>query len=410
MAACSKTVSVSQVCGYKCEFIRPISEDLKCVLCKHVAKDVHATSCCKKPFCQECIAPVLRDKKACPSCKQAKFVAELSRRDQKRILARKVRCTMKDRGCKWTGKLEYLEAHLDINTGDCEYVEAGCPKSGRSQKYDPIPCPNRCGIKSIRSSNDLDDHLKHCPLQVVGCDLRNAGCDVKVRRQDLEKHMEKNTQKHLSLMLAMNLRTESDFERKLQGQQIEYEEKLEEKECQLQVVKEQLQETGLEIALLKQQMKAREQQVERLSRENGVPPFHFSFEDFNKTKRDKVSIGHHSAPMYTHPHGYKFQACIWANGRGAFTGTHVSIEFEPLRGNFDDKLKWPAKFTITLELLNQYRDRDHISVSETFEYGEPVDWFPASTSHTSVTTAWSGKQGGRHNISRITNCGSELST
>ena len=373
----ASTTTVSQICGYKYEFLRSVSEDLKCVLCKHVARDLHTTSCCKKPFCQECITPVLRARKQCPSCKRVKFAAELNRRDQRRILARKVRCPMSDKGCTWTGKLEHIEAHLDVGTGDCEYVTAEGPKPGCTRKHDLVPCPNRCGIKSIKSSDDLDRHLKRCPLQEVGCDLSNAGCDAKVARRDLAKHMEEGVQKHLALILAASLRMGADFERILLGQQIEFEEKLQEKDRQLESVKEQLQENRAQVARLEQETRAREQRVESLSRAIGIPPFHFSLENFGKLRQDRASLGCSSAPLYTHLHGYKFQVRTWVKGQGTYTGTHFSVQFEPHPGDFDDKLKWPAKFSVTLELLNQYKDRDHISVSKTFEYSEPnrlVPW------------------------------------
>jgi TNF receptor-associated factor 4 len=390
--------TVSQICGYKYAFLRPVSEELKCVQCRYVARELHTTSCCKKPFCQACIAPVMRAKRPCPSCKLLKFAAEPNKREQKRILARKVRCPMSDRGCKWTGKLEFIEAHLDASTGDCEYTKAADPNQGCSthstRKYDPIPCPNRCGIKSIGTSNELDNHLKRCPLQEVGCDLSNAGCDAKVPRQFLERHMEENVHTHLAMVLATTLRTGAEFERRLQGLEIEFEEKLLEKDRQLRSVEEELRESRARVELLQEETRAREKQVEKLSRAIGIPPFHFSLDEFGKLKQDKASIGCLSLPMYTHPNGYRFQVRTWVNGRGSFTGTHVSVEFEPLRGDFDDKLKWPVRFVITLELLNQYKDRDHISVSETFEYSEPGRLVPSQyithISHDSL--AWDARR------------------
>ena len=47
-----------------------------------------------------------------------------------RILALEVYCSLKDRGCEWTGQLQRLDAHLDLTTGDCVYVNVDC-----SNKY-----------------------------------------------------------------------------------------------------------------------------------------------------------------------------------------------------------------------------------------------------------------------------------
>ncbi len=52
------------------------------------------------------------------------------------------------------------------------------------------------------------------------------------------------------------------------------------------------------------------------------------------------------------------QQCIYA-GHGA-------------RGENDDHLKWPADCTITLQLLNQHRDQDHITVNRRFQWKKPT--------------------------------------
>ena len=39
-----------------------------------------------------------------------------------------------------------------------------------------------------------------------------------------------------------------------------------------------------------------------------------------------------------------------------------------MSGQFDATLQWPAKFTITLQLLNQHRDQDHITVTKQFQW------------------------------------------
>ncbi len=64
-------------------------------------------------------------------------------------------------------------------------------------------------------------------------------------------------------------------------------------------------------------------------------------------------------PMYTHPGGYKFRIDLWANGKGVGVNTHISITVQSLEGENNDNLKFPAKFSVTLELLNQYSDYNH---------------------------------------------------
>ena len=230
----------SKIGGYKCEFLGTISEDFVCGICKHVAREPHLTGCCGMTVCKACITRVLEDKKPCPSCETAEFTTLLNVKYQRRVIALEVRCTMKDRGCEWTGKLEGLEAHLDLSTGDCEYVDVECPNKCDQavEKHNlnthltnscpkreftcqhcnfkatyevvfndhwpqcsfyPVPCPNACGIQAIERG-DVEAHLLQCSLEVIECDFSHAGCNTKLPRQDMERHVEESTQKHLVLM------------------------------------------------------------------------------------------------------------------------------------------------------------------------------------------------------------------
>ena len=266
MAASNKTSAE----GYKCEFVQPYTEDFVCKICKYVARECSLTTCCGETFCQACISQVLEDKKPCPSCRKQEFVTYLNPKYQQRILALEVCCTMKDRGCDWRAKLEHLEAHLDINTGECEYVDIECPNKCKQavQKREmtkhltndcpkrdfycqhcnfkatyevvcdthwpecknyPVQCPNACMVGAVERG-DLDDHLKQCSLQEVECEFSYAGCKERLEQQHMERHMQESTQKHLAMMSAATLRMSREFEQKLQEQREEFQGYLERKE------------------------------------------------------------------------------------------------------------------------------------------------------------------------------------
>jgi len=99
-------------------------------------------------------------------------------------------------------------------------------------------------------------------------------------------------------------------------------------------------------------------------------PLHFTMSDFNQVKTKKTTW--YSPPRYTHTHGYKFCIVVLSYGVGKGTGTHVSVALYSMPGEFDATLQWPAKFTITLQLLNQHRDQDHITVTQQFQWTKPV--------------------------------------
>ena len=96
--------------------------------------------------------------------------------------------------------------------------------------------------------------------------------------------------------------------------------------------------------------------VESLS-EPGVLPTELTMTNFeqHKTNNDQW----YSPPFYTHPQGYKMCLDVYANGNGDGKGTHVSAFTHLMRGEFDDRLKWPFQGSVVLQLCNQLEDKKH---------------------------------------------------
>ena len=73
-------------------------------------------------------------------------------------------------------------------------------------------------------------------------------------------------------------------------------------------------------------------------------------------------------PFYTHSHGYKFCVDVLPQGNQDGKGTHVSIYACLMEGQFDDHLKWPFRGEITIQIVNQDGDHDH--VEKTIHYND----------------------------------------
>ena len=269
----------SKPVGYDCEFVDQVPEDYFCKQCSHVAREPQIASCCCQAICQACCDVIIQDKQPCPSC-ESTDISTLGRHKkyQPKILALKVHCSLKDRGCEWTGQLQHLDAHLDLTTGDCVYVDVDCPSkcNQKVQKYNvdthlanhcpnrdytcphcsfkatfrevsehfevcryyPLVCPNRCGASFERDV--LEDHIKMCGLQKVQCEFSYAGCEAEFIRDHQQEHMEQNTQKHLALVAAATLRISKEqqqtFEQMLQEQQQAFDRKLEDKDSEIKAI------------------------------------------------------------------------------------------------------------------------------------------------------------------------------
>ena len=60
-----------------------------------------------------------------------------------------------------------------------------------------------------------------------------------------------------------------------------------------------------------------------------------------------------SRPFYSHPCGYKFRIEVKPSGSGSGSGTHLSVYVHLMKGEFDDKLKWPLNAVINFRLIDQ---------------------------------------------------------
>ncbi|ELV12939.1 TNF receptor-associated factor 5 [Tupaia chinensis] len=58
--------------------------------------------------------------------------------------------------------------------------------------------------------------------------------------------------------------------------------------------------------------------------------------------------------------GYRLCARAYLNGDGSGKGTHLSLYFVVMRGEFDSLLQWPFRQRVTLMLLDQSGKRNHI--------------------------------------------------
>jgi TNF receptor-associated factor 3 len=54
-------------------------------------------------------------------------------------------------------------------------------------------------------------------------------------------------------------------------------------------------------------------------------------------------------------------ARVYLNGDGLGRGTHLSLFFVVMQGDYDDLLNWPFRQRVTLTLMDQRNNRRHLS-------------------------------------------------
>ena len=91
-----------------------------------------------------------------------------------------------------------------------------------------------------------------------------------------------------------------------------------------------------------------------------IPNFARHSEDARSGRKPSL----YSPPFLTSPYGYKMCARAYLNGDGDGEGSHMSVFFVVMKGEFDALLNWPFRQKVMLTLLDQSPERCHMS--ETF--------------------------------------------
>ena len=367
-----------QQSGYQCQFVDSV-EDYECPLCLHVTREPVLTSCCGQHFCQVCISRILTDNKPCPFCKNTGFSTFFDKKQKRKVLDLKVNCNEEAEGCQWVGGLGELENHLCEN---CQFVEVNCPNDcglaiqrqllAKHQTHDcperlsncqychlegnyqeiqdnhlpvcpkyPVSCLNECGVSPLER-DQLEDHLRECPLQLVECELREMGCEEMVKRKDLVRHMEEGTQKHLTLMASKYLKTQDEMNERIT--------KLERENEKLKAAKNR------DTANLMSELKQHSQ--------TNTTRMHVDFTGFIKAPYSAFHKCWESEKTFcTFPSNCQMRTSVFFS---VFSNC-LKIQLIHLPSAVDGNFEWPKKFTMTVRLFNQAGDHDHYQVTRVVE-------------------------------------------
>ena len=356
-------------------------------------------SCLNKWFARQ------RGKQSCPHCRAEgdAFHHVINKGLRSEVNQLKIRCCHHGDGCQWTGELGALKTHLESESG-CGFVTVECPNKcvhifgdytytmlrkdikkhlaqdcylrpymcefcGVKDTYEeitgvrntiqlslrasnvysghqatcpetPLTCPNKCGSVSVKRK-DMESHRSKCPKELVECPFAEAGCEVVIRRCQLQDHMTYSQQKHLLMLMMDNqmtkkaLKESRDKLTEAMAKLGETESSLLNTQAKLIGAEDKLSEAVERLCLLEDHIaSASKLQKEGDSVEVAMP----KFSEYRRS--GKVW---HSPPFY-YREGYKMCLAVYANGVGGGAGTHVSLSLLLLKGKYDNQLKWPMKF------------------------------------------------------------------
>ncbi|XP_033734392.1 TNF receptor-associated factor 3-like [Pecten maximus] len=103
-------------------------------------------------------------------------------------------------------------------------------------------------------------------------------------------------------------------------------------------------------------------QIHETASFNGV--LMWKIRDYARRKQEAINgrtLSLYSQPFYTSQFGYKMCARVYLNGDGMGKGTHMSLFFVVMRGDFDGLLRWPFQQKVIMMLLDQEAGTRHLS-------------------------------------------------
>ena len=242
------------------DFVEEPPREYFCPVTFEVLSDPKQTECCGHLLSGKVVSRLQREGKSCPLCNDPNFKVINDKHFKRKANELKVRCPHKRSGCEWVGELGNSDQHSSScpkRPWQCKHCDfegtydvGTCDHLPNCTKY-PEPCPNQCEIGTVPRC-DMEKHLTQCPLQLVECEFAQAGCQVRVPRRDLARHVEEGGQRHLLSMSLLNL-----------GLTRELHQKMAEKDQQIAELQEQLQEQNRKLEIqIKDLQERTEKQVQ----------------------------------------------------------------------------------------------------------------------------------------------------
>ena len=354
---------------------------------------------------------------SCPFCSSNGINHIHDKQFERRIKELPVLCPNKSYGCEWTGSLVNLKDHLHKDSGTaCQHMLVNCPlECGNLYKVKdlsdhmamkcscravtcehcgvstashlmeehyslcerfPVVCPSGCE-RLVRRS-DLEDHQRReCVNRRVACLFSSVGCEVQLRQEEYEQHLQECKEKHLvrahKKMLAevqalkddlLKLKEENQFlHSKIASLHAglvvchDNTESLRQENTQLKSVL--MSEMSflhsrsdprqvLSVDCLKTQLRGR---VVLLTPGGEPATFRITSCSFSQQHHDVWS----SPPFYL-TQGCKFCFVVHLNGVGAGERTHVAMCLHQVVGEFDTDLHWPVLLEEDLEVRLMRQD------------------------------------------------------
>ena len=407
--------------------IRPYFKDkiqssLRCVKCQLLLKDPVQTKC-GHHFCKSCADEVIKRENLprCPDCNQiidnADGVHYFSDRFVKREISNlAVICPFSEAGCDWEGKFSEYENHVDrcsFVMSSCEYCKKSMQKNQlashqRVCSAAPKPCPLAVLGCKMTNMNDKQlqqhmkeshsEHLERLVVEIASIEKKLTGSGGNV--QDILVQADCPTSsghydstagqcatsldhpphfmaaagfqaKSLGSDVAISRQVELVVKDKIDSFQEEvkrsFAAELRSRDDQLDSIRTTTTRLEKTLRMRNTDFEDRDFRLSLIENSNHDGTMIWKIPQFSQRKADAENGKYtsiFSLPFYTGRYGFKMCLRLYIMGDGIGKGTHLSLFFLVMRGEFDNILQWPFTHKVTFKLINQAGGRD---IVDTFQ-------------------------------------------
>ena len=343
------------------------SDRLICAICTLVARDPQQTNCCGNTFCKTCLSQqsqVIGQNARCPLCNKQPLQYFNDAKLNREIISLKVYCTNSEEGCEWKGTINETDTSIEAHLNSCPYQLIPCTNEcGENIRRSTLEthltesCPERlvncqyCGKQDkhqiIISSSHLDEcryyplkcsneeceeviprrllasHRKKCPKAIITCEYNTVGCDVKMKKEEQEKHNDESIKHHLAMAVKRiaSIQTHNEVLR-----------------FDNFSIQEQWYSPGFYTSPGGYKMRLCVYTKEESEDEEEA-------EDEEDTDKNDDNNDNH------------------------FISCYINL----MSGEYDDTLEWPFQGKVTIELLNQLEDKNHKKYTTCFNESVPEE-------------------------------------
>ncbi|NXE74377.1 TRAF2 factor, partial [Cochlearius cochlearius] len=334
----------------------------------------------------------------------------------KEISELKVHCVTL--GCSWSGIMKNFEEHQSL----CEYAlipcHTGCGHMVMRKKL-ADHLENGC-VNNVTTCQKCKRSLSSSEYQSVfdyflsfsfflqqnrstpllnkdGCRFSEVGCSFRGSKEKIKEHEKTAVGAHMLLLLQHIKQLKASLctaakaaNGSIPQPELNLENKLHVFENIVAVLNKEVETSNLEITAFRRQseldqniIRGLELKIAELHRcltqkDAGLSSLHKSLLFSEQTSYDGVflwkitdvgrklqdsvtgrAVSLYSPAFYTAKYGYKVCLRVYLNGDGTGKGTHVSLFFVVMRGDYDALLPWPFRHKVTFMLLDQ-NNREHI--------------------------------------------------